>query len=100
MSAIQQQLRVVTMPDGRRAAIIDSVIPDDASTLVKEGLSRRAIVNGGGDCPCGAAFPHLSRAQRRHLKPGTVTHVVIEHEADCPAETELLVALIREWEAS
>jgi hypothetical protein len=54
MSVIQQQLRVVTMPDGRRAAIIDSVIPDDAPDLVKEGLSRRAMVNEGGNCPCGA----------------------------------------------
>jgi hypothetical protein len=100
MTALRERLRTVTLPDGRRALVIDCEIADAAPAQVKEGLSRRAIVNSGGDCPCGATFPHLSRAQRRHLKPGTVTHVVIEHEADCPAETELLVALIREWEAS
>jgi hypothetical protein len=100
MSVIQQHLRVVTMPDGRRAAIIDSVIPDDAPDLVKEGLSRRALVNEGGNCPCGALYPRPNRAQRRKLETVDYLRIEILHEADCPAETENLVALVREWVAS
>ena len=100
MSVIQQQLRVVTMPDGRRAAIIDSVIPDDAPPAVKEGLTRRALVNGGQDCPCGAPYPRPNRAQRRKLETVDYLHIEVVHEVGCPAETELLVALVREWVAS
>jgi hypothetical protein len=100
MSVIQQQLRFVTLPDGRRAAIIDSIIPDDASPLVKEGLSRRALVNQGGNCPCGAMYPRPNRAQRRKLENVDYLRIEIQHADDCPAETENLVALVREWVAS
>jgi len=99
-ATIRQQIRPVTLPDGRRALVVDSVIPDDAPELVREGLARRAIVNGGGDCPCGWTWPRPNRAQRRHLEqPGALVHVVIEHADGCPAETESLVAAIRAWEA-
>jgi len=102
MSAtIRQQLRTATLPDGRRALVIDSIIPDDAPVLVREGLARRAIVNGGQDCPCGATWPRPNRAQRRHLEqPSALLHVVIEHADGCPAETELLVAAVTAWQAS
>lgn len=100
MSIIEQQLRVVTMPDGRRAAIIDSVIPDDAPDLVKEGLSRRALVNEGQDCVCGAMYPRPNRAQRRKLKTVDYLSIEVVHADGCPAETELLVALVREWVAT
>jgi hypothetical protein len=100
MSAIEQQLRVVTMPDGRRAAIIDSIIPDDAPPAVKEGLSRRALVNEGQNCPCGATYPRPNRAQRRKLETVDYLHIQIQHEGGCPAETETLVALIRKWVAT
>lgn len=97
---IRQQLRPVTLPDGRRALIIDSIIPDDAPELIREGLARRAIVNGGGDCPCGASWPKPNRAQRRRLEQVAYLHIEIQHAADCPAETENLVALVREWVAT
>ena len=100
MSIIQQQLRFVILPDGRRAAIIDSVIPDDAPDLVKEGLSRRALVNEGGNCPCGAMYPRPNRAQRRKLETVDYLHIEVLHADDCPAETENLVALVREWAAT
>jgi hypothetical protein len=100
MSVIQQQLRFVTLPDGRRAGVIDSVIPDDAPELVRKGLARRAIVNGGGDCPCGATWPRPNRAQRRKLETVDYLHVEVVHQDDCPAETENLVALVREWVAT
>jgi hypothetical protein len=104
MSAtIRQQLRTATLPDGRRALVIDSIIPDDAPVLVREGLARRAIVNSGGDCPppCNASWPRPNRAQRRHLEQSSaLLHVVIEHVDGCPAETELLVAAVSAWQAS
>jgi len=99
MSALRQQIRPVTLPDGRRALVVDSVIPDDAPELVREGLARRAITNSGGTCPCGATWPRPNRAQRRHLQqPRALLRVVVEHEADCPASTEALVAAVRAWQ--
>ncbi len=100
-AALRQQLRPVTLPDGRRALVIDTVIPDDAPQQIREGLARRAVVNGGGTCPCGAGWPRPNRAQRRKLKePGALLRVDVEHEADCPAGTELLLAAVRAWESS
>ena len=99
MTTIRQQIRPVTLPDGRRALVIDSIIPDDAPELVREGLARRAIVNGGGDCPCGATWPRPNRAQRRHLEhPGALLRVDVEHGHDCPATTEALVSAVRAWQ--
>jgi len=95
---MKQQARVVTLPDGDRILVIDSVIPDDAPDVIREGLARRAIVNGGGRCPCGA-FPSMpNRAQRRKLK-GKVFDRTIEHEDDCPATTSTLAPAIEAWEA-
>jgi len=100
-ATIHQRLRVVTLPDGRRAMVLDNDIPDDAPQAVREGLARRAVVNEGGTCPCGASWPRPNREQRRKLKaPGALLRVDVEHEGDCPAGTELLVAAVRAWEAS
>jgi len=102
MSAtIRQRLRVVTLPDGRRAMVLDNDIPDDAPQAVREGLARRAVVNEGGACPCGAGWPRPNREQRRKLKePGALLRVDVEHAEDCPAGTELLLAAVRAWEAT
>ena len=43
-----------TSLQGERLVILETEIPDNAPEAIKEGLSRRAIVNGGGTCPCGA----------------------------------------------
>jgi len=100
MTALRERLRTATLPDGRKALILDCEVADAAPSEIKEGLARRALSNSGHPCPCGAAFQHLSRAQRRHPKPGTVTHVVIEHEVGCPASDAVLIPLIRAWEAT
>lgn len=102
MSAtLQQHIRVTTLPDGRRALVIDTVIPDDAPQTVREGLARRAVVNGGGTCPCGARWPRPNRAQRRKLKePGALLEVHVVHAEDCPAGGAVLLAAVRAWEAS
>ena len=99
MTTIEQQLRFVTLPDGRRAGVIDSIIPEDAPHVVREGLARRAIVNGGGDCPCGASWPRPIRAQRRKLDHVPWLCIDVEHVDECPAETEALVAAVRAWKA-
>jgi len=101
MSAtIRQRIRVVTLPDGRRAMVLDNDIPDDAPQPVREGLARRAVVNEGGDCPCGASWPRPNREQRRKLKaPCALLRVDVEHEVDCPAGTAVLLAAVRAWEA-
>jgi hypothetical protein len=43
-----------TVMQGERVVILESEIPDNAPPDIKEGLNRRAIVHGGGTCPCGA----------------------------------------------
>jgi hypothetical protein len=97
---VRERLRTATLPDGTRALVLDCEIPAAAPELIREGLARRAIVNGGGTCPCGARWPRPNRAQRRRMKqPGTVTHLQVEHEPNCPAGNEILVPLIRAWEA-
>ncbi len=76
------RLDVVTLPNGRRALVVDSPIPDDVPEVVREGLARRAVVNRGGICPCGARPSLPNRAARRR---GRVVRVLVEHEPDCPA---------------
>lgn len=93
---LQQQLRVATTPEGRPVAIVDTIIPDDAPAEVREGLARRALTNRGQDCPCGAQVILPSRAERRRRK-GEVIVVRVEHESDCPAITDTLLAAIRQW---
>jgi len=97
---VDQPVRALVLPDGQNALVIDCEIPDDAPPAVKEGLTRRALVNGGQDCPCGAPYPRPNRAQRRKLETVDYLHIEVVHEVGCPAETELLVALVREWVAS
>src|SRR5689334_6666467 len=89
MIALVQEFREVVLPDGRRAAVLDYAVPDDAPPLIKEGIARRRVVNGGGACPCGAKFVLPNRAMRRR---GGVTLVPVPHADDCPADTETLRA--------
>ena len=87
---------VVTLDDAR-ALVVDASIPDDAPAMVREGLARRAIVNRGGTCPCGARAALPNRAERRRSR-GAVLQVLVEHEADCPAGTEVILPALRVWE--
>ena len=97
---VRERLRTATLPDGRHALILDCEIPDDAPSEIREGLARRAMVNGGQTCPCGATWAKPNRAQRRKLKqPTTLTWLRVEHEIGCPASNAVLVPLIRAWEA-
>jgi hypothetical protein len=100
-ATLQQHIRATILPDGRRALVLDYQIPEDAPQAVREGLARRAVVNGGGDCPCGASWPRPNRAQRRKLEdPAALLRVDVVHAEDCPAGTELLLAAVRAWEAT
>ena len=97
---LRERLRTATLPDGRRALILDCEIPDDAPEPIREGLARRALANSGHPCPCGGAWVQPNRAQRRKLKqPGTLTRLEVFHEADCPAGNDVLIPLIKAWEA-
>jgi hypothetical protein len=75
-----------TVMQGERVVIVESDIPDNAPPDIKEGLSRRAIVNSGGTCPCGARMILPNRAARRRAtRHGYVIEVTVQHEPDCPA---------------
>ena len=79
------RVRATTM-QGEAVAVIDVEIPDDAPQLIREGLARRATVNAGGTCPCGARFVMPNRATRRKARrTGEVIAVTVAHEPDCPA---------------
>lgn len=97
---IRERPRIATLPDGRKALILDCEIPENAPSEIKEGLARRALSNSGHPCPCGATWAKPNRAQRRKLKqPDNLTWLRVEHEADCPAGNAVLIPLIRAWEA-
>ena len=75
-----------TSLQGELVLVLDLDIPDSAPAEIKEGLSRRAIVNGGGTCPCGARMILPNRAARRRAtRLGYAIEVTVQHEPDCPA---------------
>lgn len=95
---ITQQFRVVELPDGRRAGVLDALIPEDAPEPVREGFARRALVNSGGTCPCGARWPRPNWEQRRQLaKPGTWLEVDVVHHKSCAAAESTLLAAVHAW---
>jgi acyl-CoA reductase-like NAD-dependent aldehyde dehydrogenase len=76
----------LTHLDGEPALVVDAEIPDTAPAAVKEGLARRAAVNAGGTCPCGARAILPNRAARRRAaRTGQLLHITVSHEPDCPA---------------
>jgi hypothetical protein len=77
--------RETAMQD-ERVVILESEIPERAPEAIKEGLSRRAIVNCGGTCPCGARMILPNRAARRRAtRLRHAIEVTVQHEPDCPA---------------
>lgn len=90
------RLDISTLADGQRALVLDAGIPDDAPVDVREGLARRALVNRGQACPCGARAVLPNRAERRR-NWGQVLRVAVWHESDCPAGDEALLAALAEW---
>jgi hypothetical protein len=75
-----------TTMQGERVVILETQIPDRAPSAIKEGLSRRAIVNAGGVCPCGARMilPNPA-ARRRATRLRYAIEVTVQHEPDCLA---------------
>lgn len=97
MRRLDQRLREVNI-SGERIMLVDTEIPDDGPQELREGLARRAIVNAGGVCPCGAKFLMPSRATRRAAqRRGEIISITVEHEVGCPAATEFLVQSARRW---
>jgi hypothetical protein len=95
---IRQRERLVDLPGGGRALVVEADIPDDAPEAIQEGITRRALVNGGGQCPCGASALWPNRAERRAAaRAGRVLHIEIDHEHDCPASDAVLVPRMRAW---
>lgn len=60
--------------------VVSNEIPDDATSIEKEGAARRRLVATTGRCPCGAVLSVPAQ-----IEPGTVSVVAVEHETDCPA---------------
>jgi hypothetical protein len=76
----------LTTLSGERALIVETEIPDNAPADIKEGLARRATVNAGGVCPCGARAILPNRAARRRAtRARQAIQVTVPHEPDCLA---------------
>jgi hypothetical protein len=86
MTEFRYRVRETTL-QGERALILETEIPDNAPADIKEGLSRRAIVNAGGTCPCGARAILPNRAARRRAtrRRRHAIQVTVQHEPDCLA---------------
>jgi hypothetical protein len=85
MTEFRYRVRETTL-QGERALILETEIPDNAPADIKEGLSRRAIVNAGGTCPCGARAILPNRAARRRAtRRRHANQVTVQHEPDCLA---------------
>src|SRR5687768_14725892 len=82
---LRYRVRLATL-HGERALIVETEIPDTAPAELKEGLARRATVNAGGVCPCGARAILPNRAARRRAtRHGYAIEVTVQHEPDCLA---------------
>jgi hypothetical protein len=76
----------LTTLNGERALIVETEIPDNAPADVKEGLARRAAVNAGGVCPCGAQAILPNRAARRRAtRRRQAIQVTVAPEPGCLA---------------
>lgn len=78
----------------RAALYLTPAIPDDAPSVVREGLARRRRVVFDGACRCGAVLRLPNRAERRRVARARsrVQTTTVQHEADCPAIAPELVA--------
>jgi acyl-CoA reductase-like NAD-dependent aldehyde dehydrogenase len=75
-----------TVMQGERVMVLDADIPDHAPDVIKEGLARRAAVNAGGVCPCGARMILPNRAARRRAtRLRRAIEVTVPHEPGCLA---------------
>lgn len=84
--------------NGERIGYVLADPPEDGPADVREGIARRNIVATGGVCPCGARMVLPNRAERRrHARLGRTIDVNVEHEAGCPAITDLLLAALARW---
>ena len=83
---------------GQRALVPVHDLPGDMPELA-EALARRNVTVVTGRCPCGATVSLPNRAERRmaarHGGDPAVQHLVVHHEADCPAADENMAELRR-----
>lgn len=85
--------------DGETYAFVLPRIPDDAPEAIREGVARRRITTLDGKCPCGARLVLPNRAQRRRAaRTGVAVGVTVQHQDECPATDDVLIAAIREWQ--
>jgi hypothetical protein len=76
-------------------------IPEDAPALVREGLARRALVDAGGPCPCGARTSVPSRRERRRAqRTGDPLIVTIRHRPGCAADSPAFYDALTTWSAT
>ena len=91
-----------TTTAGEKVVSVMPEIPDDAPSIVREGIARRRLILTGQPCPCGARLAVPNRqARRRAAKTGRGGRdVFVWHEHDCPASTEALLEALGEWRDS
>ena len=82
--------------DGQAVLYVGPGVPEDAPSLIAEGIVRRRLLVTTGACPCGAVFIPPNRAARRAAHhSGAVLHCTVRHDHDCPAASDELAAYLR-----
>lgn len=86
------------LPDGERAVLIAPTIREDWPPALKDALAIRREATLEGRCPrCGASWSWPNREERRRaVRERRVLHQRMEHDADCPAGTQVILRLLRE----
>lgn len=92
---LRERVRLVTLPTGDCALVIDTEPPDDAPQAVREGFARRGIVNGGDVCPCGARMAHAALVSA--IEAGGIGSLPVEHAGTCPGADDALRAALAAW---
>mgnify|MGYP001104857356 CR=1 FL=1 len=92
---LRERVRLVTLPTGDRALVIDTEPPDDAPEPIREGFARRALVNGGDRCPCGAGMTRDDLTSA--IAAGGIGCLSVAHCGDCPADDDALRAALDAW---
>lgn len=79
-----------------RVAYVLPVASEELPPQLREAVVRRRLAALEGRCPCGAIVSLPNRRQRRRAaRDGRTLTTTVEHEPDCSATDDRLVALVR-----
>lgn len=95
MNGLEWDCTVQDMPGVGRVAYVLPVVSEGSPAPVREAVVRRRLAALEGRCPCGATVTLPNRERRRRAaREGRTLTTTVQHEPDCPASDDRLVALV------